>query len=569
VLPRYDQGLVRAADGEPDDMIALAAPIGVGGSLARSIAPRSPSFVTVAADQDVYRFAGVAGRTYVAEVYKRQQQSGRRPPRRVRHRRHAAGVRQLLRLRHGKRVCPGAGRGVLTGAYYLRVRPDTSTKSGTYSIRVLPRYDQGLVRAADGEPDDMIALAAPIGVGGSLARSIAPRSPSFVTVAADQDVYRFAGVAGRTYVAEVYNVSSSLGGVHLDAYDTGGTRVEFDNYCGSGTGNVCARVQVEVSLTGAYYLRVRPDTSTKSGTYSIRVLPRYDQGLRWDVRGEPNDVPALAYGLRPGVAQGHHIWPRASTLTTIAADVDYFRFTAVAGRTYVFEIRDVAASLGSMHLDAYDGSGTRLAFDTYCGSRTGYVCARVQFTTALAGTYFVRVRSASSTTSGTYSICGYDTRAPGCKTSLVLNPSFELDANGDTKPDWWTASPAFTRSTAVRPVAGSYVARMRATNNGTFVVAQRYANVPLVVPFIASSYVQVPATRDAFTFRVQVRWLNAVGATLKVTPVRTYTAPTAGWHRATATAAAPAGTSSAQLELVATSLNATVYVDAVSLRGAR
>ena len=100
----------------------------------------------------------------------------------------------------------------LAGDYFLRARPVDNNRAGTYSIRVLPRYDQGLTRGTDGEPNDALALAEPIRVGrtSALTRTIAPRTATFVTVAGDQDYYRFSGVPGTTYVAEIFNVAIGL-----------------------------------------------------------------------------------------------------------------------------------------------------------------------------------------------------------------------------------------------------------------------------------------------------------------------------------------------------------------------
>jgi hypothetical protein len=120
---------------------------------------------------------------------------------------------------------------------------------------------------------------------------------------------------------------------------------------------------------------------------------------------------------------------------------------------------------------------------------------------ARTGTYFLRVLPSSSASSGTYSICVYDSATPGCRTNVLQNPSFETDANADGRPDSWTSSSKFTRSNAIAPRAGRYVGRLSATVN-------------------------IPATSDAFTLQLRVRWRNALNGTISVTTIGTFAART-------------------------------------------
>jgi hypothetical protein len=76
-----------------------------------------------------------------------------------------------------------------------------------------------------------------------------------------------------------------------------------------------------------------------------------------------------------------------------------------------------------------------------------------------------------------------------------------------------------------------------------------------------SGQVRIPATSDAFTYRLEIRWMNAGDATIRTDTVKTYRAATSGWNRASTTTAAPRTTTKAQVRLVAGSLNTTIYVD--------
>jgi hypothetical protein len=59
-----------------------------------------------------------------------------------------------------------------------------------------------------------------------------------------------------------------------------------------------------------------------------------------------------------------------------------------------------------------------------------------------------------------------------------------------------------------------------------------------------------------------VKWRDASDATLgTIQTIKTYTAPTSGWNQAIGSLVLPAGTTKAQVRMVVSSLNATIYVD--------
>ncbi len=146
----------------------------------------------------------------------------------------------------------------------------------------------------------------------------------------------------------------------------------------------------------------------------------------------------------------------------------------------------------------------------------------------------------------------------------VKNGGFELDANGDGKPDNWTAVAQVTRSSAQKRT-GTYSMRHHATTNSSYVVAQP-VTVAAGHTYGFSGWINVPATADAFTFALEVQWLNASNVVVGTSPIKTYTAATNGWNNATATLGAPAGATKASVRMVVTSLNATVYVDDVVVK---
>jgi hypothetical protein len=145
----------------------------------------------------------------------------------------------------------------------------------------------------------------------------------------------------------------------------------------------------------------------------------------------------------------------------------------------------------------------------------------------------------------------------------ITNPSFELDANNDNRPDGWSNNANVTRSN-VTVRSGGFAMRHSATNNAGYTINQNVPSLTAGATYTFGGWVNIPTTTDAFTFRLQVRWRNG-NTNLRTDTVRTFTAST-GWTKATASLVAPASTTNAQVLMVASSLNATVYVDDVALR---
>jgi len=148
------------------------------------------------------------------------------------------------------------------------------------------------------------------------------------------------------------------------------------------------------------------------------------------------------------------------------------------------------------------------------------------------------------------------------KVNLLLNPSFELDANTDNRPDNWTSNNRFTRSNAVSAVNGSFVGRHLSTANNGYTISQTVNNLVAGTSYSFTGAVNIPATSDAFTFTLNIQWRNASNSAISTTTIKQYTASTGGgWDQAVANMVAPAGTTNALVRMVVTSLNATVYVD--------
>jgi len=147
---------------------------------------------------------------------------------------------------------------------------------------------------------------------------------------------------------------------------------------------------------------------------------------------------------------------------------------------------------------------------------------------------------------------------------LLGNPSFENDANNDGKPDIWSTNAKFTRNTAIPAMDGSYVGRFRATDNTGATIKQVVKNLTAGSVYDFSGWVNIPATLDSFTFKIQVKWRNANNTVISTTTIKTYTVKTTSWNEARVSMVAPIGATNAIVQMVVNNLNATIYVDKFS-----
>jgi hypothetical protein len=157
------------------------------------------------------------------------------------------------------------------------------------------------------------------------------------------------------------------------------------------------------------------------------------------------------------------------------------------------------------------------------------------------------------------------TSQPASTAVGLANGGFELDINADGRPDSWTSDARFTVDTSAGiAYSGGAAGRHQATTNPSYNIDQR-AGTGTIVPgkgYTLSGWVNIPATSDSFTFRLQVRWLNSAGTLLSTTTVRSFTAATSGWTQVrSSTLRAPANAATAEVRMNVSSLNATVYVD--------
>lgn len=151
------------------------------------------------------------------------------------------------------------------------------------------------------------------------------------------------------------------------------------------------------------------------------------------------------------------------------------------------------------------------------------------------------------------------------KANRILNPGFELDANNDTFPDNWSSNARFTRNNILAR-SGAYGGRHFATNNAGYTISQAVSSLTAGTTYTFAGWVNIPTTGDKFTFTLRIQWRNASNTVLRTDTIRSYTASTNGWNKAAASLVAPTRTANAQVQMVVSSLNATIYVDDFALR---
>ena len=184
-----------------------------------------------------------------------------------------------------------------------------------------------------------------------------------------------------------------------------------------------------------------------------------------------------------------------------------------------------------------------------------------------AGSYTVRLTVAGPGGSNTQTRVNYIVVANAPPAAGLSNGGFELDANGDGRPDGWSTNNNFTTSAAAKH-GGSYAGRHFAVNNASYTIVQQVSNLQVGKSYSFKAFVNIPATKDSFTFKLVIKWIDAKGKTLRTDTVKSYTKTTGtsngGWNQATGSYKAPNGVAKAEVQMVVSSLNATVFVDDIT-----
>lgn len=157
------------------------------------------------------------------------------------------------------------------------------------------------------------------------------------------------------------------------------------------------------------------------------------------------------------------------------------------------------------------------------------------------------------------------TSTPVPVTELLLNNGFEIDANGDSRPDNWTSNSKFTRSSAVVN-SGSYSGRHYSKSNGNYLIDQTVNGIVTNASYNFSGFTNIPSTTDTFTFKIALVWKNSAGTTLRTDTLGSFSAATNGWMQVNSTKVAPSTAASVIIRMDNTSVKGPIYVDSFSLK---
>jgi hypothetical protein len=257
-----------------------------------------------------------------------------------------------------------------SGTHYLKVRGLSFFDIGTYALEVID-LSAGGVTGIDDDHGNSPATATPVSTMSTTSGRLGSRG--------DQDWFSFQATAGVSYIFETSSVNSLDTVLALYAGD-GVTQLAFDDNSGAGRSS---RIEWIAPSSGTFYLLVAGFEPLVLGDYSLHVRSMSDDHGNDAATATPVAIGSNTHGV-----------------IEIGGDVDWFRFQAVGGRTYVFE-----TSLGNLHdsvltLFAQNGT-TQLVNDNDGGIGRA---SRIEWQAPNSGAYFLRVRSFTATGVGDYSL---------------------------------------------------------------------------------------------------------------------------------------------------------------------
>jgi hypothetical protein len=145
---------------------------------------------------------------------------------------------------------------------------------------------------------------------------------------------------------------------------------------------------------------------------------------------------------------------------------------------------------------------------------------------------------------------------------LLLNGGFEQATNG--MPTNWSVNPEFMQASGtVRQ--GSFAGRLQSVSKKTITITSSGIAVAAGGRYTFGGAVY---SVDTISMKPTVVWKNASGVTLRSDILATYTGRMAAWASFSNTLTAPAGAATMSIQLVAASLNGTIWVDAFSVAAA-
>ena len=146
--------------------------------------------------------------------------------------------------------------------------------------------------------------------------------------------------------------------------------------------------------------------------------------------------------------------------------------------------------------------------------------------------------------------------------NLIRNGSFEVDRNGDHRPDSWTFNSHFSRTPLAKHV-GNYSGRHQGVGDSSYSVRQDLSDVVGGETYHFVGWTKIPTT-DAFTYRMRILWLGGNGAEIGRSQLDVYTSSTT-WRQTDHNVTAPPGTVRGKFVMSVVGLSGRIYADGFSL----
>ena len=241
------------------------------------------------------------------------------------------------------------------------------------------------------EPDDSIAEASEIEMGAPQAHDL--------HIDGDRDYVRFQATRGHVYTIETANLAQHID-TRIFLYDHEGKLLAQNDDGRAAEELWASRLIWTAEKTNVLYLMVKDlgDDHAGPGTsYDLRI---WEEVHFVEDEYEPDDSPALATLLKPGLPQPHNLH--------IPGDQDWVRFEATAGNIYVIETYNLGPDVDTM-LHLFDEEGNELVWDDNGRAEDEALASRIVWTAQRGVSLYVMVHDAED-----------DAAGPGTEYSLRL-----------------------------------------------------------------------------------------------------------------------------------------------------
>ena len=278
---------------------------------------------------------------------------------------------------------------VTTGTHYL-VASGVTGSVGTYTLSVIYLGANGASEADTDFAEDN-TTSGRVEVGASATGNIGGL--------ADYDWFRVDLQAGKTYQIDLEGEPTGRGTLAdtlLESirYSFGTAIPDTTNDDLDGT-SLNSRVTFTPTVAGTYYIVAFSGTASGTGTYTLSVRDVTPPDDSDDLPGDTTLTGEVDVG---GSATGN---------IDIVSDEDWFRIDLEAGKRYQIDLEGADTGRGTLvdpHLTNIRDSSDAEILDTFDDDGGVGVNARIIYTPATTGTYYLVASNALNTTPGTYTL---------------------------------------------------------------------------------------------------------------------------------------------------------------------